>query len=212
MRKILLFCLMLTGMLSVSAQTEETFLSKVTFRPTIGLNISKEAGDGASSDALVSFKAGAIADYAYKEDWGFRSGLLLSGKGGKYGEDVNGGMVSWSMKATDSPWYLEIPLDVYYQYRLNDITFKGFTGFPLEIGLFGNYKIEDGGKGNGHVGDQKRSAFDDLSRFGIAWNIGVEAEWKKISLGIEFSRHLTNDAKEGTCHMQVFSINVGYTL
>lgn len=205
--------MMLAGTLSVSAQTEKSFQNKVTLRPTIGLNISTEANSSSTSDALVSFKVGAIADYAYKENWGFRSGLLFSGQGGKYGQKVGSGAVSWSYTATDNPWYLEIPLDAYYQYKLNDITFKGYTGFPIEIGLFGNYKIENGDYGVGTVGKQKRSAFDDLSRFALAWNIGAEANWHKFTLGIEYNRHLSNDAKNGgKCHLQTFSINIGYTL
>lgn len=204
---------MLVGILSASAQTEETFLSKVTLRPTIGLNIATEANGSSTSDALLTFKIGALADYAFKQDWGFRSGILFTGQGGKYGTKVGSGAVSWSYTATDTPWYLEIPLDAYYQYNVGDVNLKGFTGFPLEFGLFGDYKIKNGDYGTGTVGNQKRSAFEDLNRFALAWNIGLEATWHKVSLGIEYNRHLTNDAKNGgKCHLQVFSINVGYTL
>jgi len=205
---------MLTGTVFVSARAhaDSEFLSKVTIRPTVSLNISSSSVSGGnSSNSLVSFKIGAIADYAFKEDWGFRSGLLFSGQGGKWDQSVNGGSISWSLNATENPWYLEIPLDVYYSYEYKDVTFTGFTGFPISFGLFGNQKIEDGGRGNGTVGDTSRSAFDSLNRFALSYNIGVEATWRKFSLGLEYNRHLTNDAKTGgTSHIQVFSINLGY--
>lgn len=204
---------MLAATLSMSAQTEGNFLSKVTFRPTIGLNISSVSYSGGASDALVSFKAGALADYAFKKDWGFRSGLLLTGQGGKHGSDYGSGSVSWSYRVSENPWYLEIPLDVYYDFGIGDVTLGGFTGFPLEIGLFGNHTIKDGGYGTGHVSKETRSAFKDFSRFALAWNIGVEATWRKITLGLEYNRHLSNDGKGGNkCHLQTFSINLGYTL
>jgi len=204
---------MLTGTIFVSAQeraTDSDFLSKVTIRPTAGLNIASESSGGTTSDALVSFKAGAIADYAFREDWGFRAGLLITGQGGKYGADVND-WISFSVEATDNPWYLELPLDVYYNYRFKEITFTGFTGFPLSFGLFGNYK--QGGEGHSggvSVGGSKHSAFDDLNRFALSYNIGLEATWRRMTLGFEYSRHLTNDAKNGSGHLQVFSINLGY--
>lgn len=202
--------MMLVGMLSASAQTEDDFLSKVTVRPTLGLNICSEDAGGNASSSLVSFKVGAIADYAFKENWGFRSGILFSGQGGTFKSDVGSGWLSWSSKATDNPWYLEIPLDVYYSYQIKDITLTGFTGIPVSIGLFGNYKIEDGGSGTGTVGTTKQNAFDDLNRFALSYNIGIEATWRKMSFGFEYSRHLTNDGKNGSGHLQLFSINLGY--
>ena len=212
MRKLIFFAAMLTSSLFASAQGFSDFKSKVTVRPTLGLNIGNECSKGSTSDALVSFKIGAIADYEFRETWGFRSGLLLTGQGGKYNEKAGGNGIGWELNQTDNPWYLEIPLDVYYSYEINDeIKLSGYSGFPIEIGLFGDYKLSGEGNRPGiTIGSQKRSAFDDLSRFALCWNVGVEATWRKISLGLEYNRHLTNDGKNGTGHLQVFSINLGY--
>lgn len=203
---------MLVNLLTASAHASDGFLSRVTLRPTIGLNISSLVHPSYTSDALVSFKIGALADYAVKTSWGFRSGILFTGQGEKHGNNIGSGAVSWSYTATDNLWYLEIPLDAYCQYTAGEVTFKGFTGFPLEFGLFGNYKLKGGDYGTANIPTQKHSAFDDFSRFALAWNIGLEATWHKISLGIEYNRHLTNDVKSGKGHFQLFSINVGYTL
>lgn len=214
MRKLFFLCALFAGVICGFAQEvaeSDGFLSKVTVRPTIGLNLATECSDGITSNTLVSFKIGAIADYAFRKDWGFRSGLLLSGQGGKYSQDVNAGWIGWSLDATDNPWYLEIPLNVYYSYNIKEVTITGFTGFPLAFGLFGNYKIEDGGRGgNGTVGDTSKSSFDDLKRFALCYNIGVEATWRKFTFGFEYNRHLTSDSKLATAHLQVCSFNLGY--
>ncbi len=197
---------MLTSVFFSAAQGFSEFLSKVTVRPTIGLNIGNECSKGYTSDALVTFKIGAIADYEFRETWGFRSGLLITGQGGKFNENVSGSGIGWKLDKTDNPWYLEIPLDVYYSYEISDdIKLSGYSGFPIEIGLFGDYKLSGEGTTPGiSIGSQKRSAFDDLSRFALCWNIGVEATWRQMTLGLEYNRHLTNDAKHGTGHLQVF--------
>ncbi len=206
---------MLTGVFFASAQeraADSDFQSKVKVRLAFGMNISSVSiSGGNSSSSLIGAKGGAIADYAFKENWGFRSGLLLTSQGGKWDQSVDGGFVSWSLKATENPWYFEIPLNVYYSFYYKDITFTGFTGFPVSIGVFGNQKIEDGGGGNASVGDTSRSVFENMNRFALSYNIGVEATWKKFTLGLEYNRHLTNDYKNGgSGHIQVFSINLGY--
>jgi len=78
MRKILFLCLLFIGLLSTSAQTQESFPSKVTVRPTIGLNIGSESSGDTTSNSIVSFKGGAIADYAFTQNWDFRSVLLTT--------------------------------------------------------------------------------------------------------------------------------------
>ena len=225
MRKLLLFIGVILCSATVQAQSQtgldkeppgtekSDFLDKVTIRPTIGLNIGfASVKDGNSSDALASFKAGAIADYAVKEDWGFRTGLLLSGQGGKWSQSVGGGALGWSLNATENPWFLEIPINVYADlFRLKDIRFTAFAGFPLEFGLFGNNKIKDGGGGNASVADTSHDAFETYNRFALCLNFGIETEWRKFVLGLEYNRHLTNDSKAGgTQHLNLLSINLGY--
>lgn len=188
-------------------------MSKVTIRPTIGLNFSYiSVKDGDASDFNTSFKIGAIADYALKNDWGLRTGIIFTGQGGKWDQSVGGGWLGWSLTATENPWYLEIPLNVYADlFKAKDFNLTLFTGLPLEFGVFGNNKIKDGGKGNASVADTSHGAFESYNRFALCYNFGIEAEWKKFVIGFEYNRHLTNDAKTGgTSHLNVISINLGY--
>lgn len=127
------------------AESESGFsLSKVTIRPTIGVNIAYETFDGGETGILTSFKVGAIADYAIDHTWGLRTGLLLSGQGGESYHDIGTGtFLAHSLSTRDNPWYLEIPLNAYVDvFTWQNVSFKAFVGFPIEIGLFGKYKLQ----------------------------------------------------------------------
>lgn len=199
------------------AESESGFsLSKVTIRPTIGVNIAYETFDGGETGILTSFKVGAIADYAIDHTWGLRTGLLLSGQGGESYHDIGTGtFLAHSLSTRDNPWYLEIPLNAYVDvFTWQNVSFKAFVGFPIEIGLFGKYKLQGEKNPSGvTAGGYEHGCFDKdgLNRFAIAFNGGIEATWRKFTLGIEYNRHLTNDAQYGdSYHLQYYSVYLGY--
>lgn len=177
--------------------------SQVRWDAQFGVNFSNITQDD-DAKALPGFNLGIGMDYAFTDNWSFKSGLMFSSKGWKYKED--------GFKETYRPIYLEIPLMAAVKVPITEgVKFVVNAGPYVAVGLGGKYK-ENWNGGN----DVKYFDSDgyDMKRFdlGLQYGVGFElADRYLVNLTgqngfITPFRHTGDDKPRNMC----FTISLGY--
>ncbi|HRP58076.1 porin family protein [Agriterribacter sp.] len=158
----------------------------------------------------ILFNIGGYANYSLTEALSLQGGLSISGKGYKETwTDTWGGLSGFSeeVKASESLFYLEIPVNVVYHYK----NFYAGAGPYFGYGLLGIWKLKtpsDSDSGNAFDKDDEGHRRVD---FGAKLQAGYRVN-DKISVGLEYGLGLTklysgwNDSPRNG----VFSISLGY--
>lgn len=214
-----------------------------TFGVKAGLNLSKmmmKDDDNNYSDEFKSnlgFHFGPTVSFPITEAFSFETGLIISSKGFRFDEewteefefkngplgDLNQGSVSYKMKMTMNPIYLEIPLTGRFTADLGGIQLYGLAGPYVAIGVGGKYKYEmelsipglsEKESGSEKINWGSDEDEDDLKRLDMGLNIGGGIQIGQISAGLQYGLGLAN-VSPGTdggakAKNRVFSITLGY--
>lgn len=158
----------------------------------------------------ILFNIGGYANYSLTEAISLQGGLSISGKGYKETwTDTWGGLSGGSeeVKATESLFYLEIPVNAVYHYK----NFYVGAGPYLGYGLLGVWKWKSPSDSNsGNAFDKDDEGYRRID-FGAKFQAGYRVN-DKISVGLDYGLGLIkldpewNDSPRNS----VLSISLGY--
>ena len=187
--------------------------AQVKFGVKAGLNLSNmTAKDNTRTysnnyKTKTGFHFGVTAEFPISESFSFEPGMLYSSKGYMYKEtDYN---------VTASVNYLEIPMNAIYKIDLSGAKMLISAGPYLGFALSGKYKgTEKGYDFNESIKIGNNADNDDIKSLDYGLNIGVGAEIKQITIGLQYGLGLANIStytREGTkSSNKAIGISVGY--
>ena len=202
----------LLSLLLLLIVTTQTF-AQVKFGVKAGLNLSnmtqKDDTHTYSNNYKMKtgFHFGVTAEFPISESFSFEPGMLYSSKG--YTEKET------DYKVTAGVNYLEIPMNAIYKINLGGTMMLISAGPYLGFALSGKYK----GTERGHDFDESinignNEDTDDIKALDYGLNIGVGAEIKQITIGLQYGLGLANISSytgEGSrASNKVIGISVGY--
>lgn len=176
--------------LTMSAQEDSKWTVKA------GVGMSSVVGSDADTKSVVSYKVGVSYDLGLSENFSVIPGLEFANKGFK--SDVVDGNISMS--------YLQIPIHAAYKFPVSDnlkLTVK--AGPYVAYGLFGS-DIEWYGGGKTNVFDSDGG----FNRFDAGVNAGVSVDFDSFTVGVEYSRGLTQLDSDLKQYNQAFGLVFGY--
>lgn len=218
---------------SSTIKSEKT-KGKSKFGVKAGLNLSNMLIKNFPSDfdekSITSFHLGGVVAFNIAENFALETGMLLSGKGGKweYSETESGITITGIM--TVSPLYLEIPINALYKAELGSVKLLLFVGPYIGIGVGGKMKTEFTASGLpsgvtissllGYDPDESEDieyGTDDtslLKRTDFGLNIGAGLEIKNLQIRVQYGLGLSNLDPQGSSDTEtknkVVGISIGY--
>lgn len=190
MKKFFLMVAIAFSTLSINAQGDSKILVKA------GVGMSSVVGSEADTKAVVAYKIGATCDLSLSENFSFMPGLELVTKGFK--SDIVDGNISMS--------YLQIPFVAAYKFKLSDNMKLAVKAGPyVAYGIFGS-DIEwyDGSSINVFDSD------GGYNRYDAGAIVGASIEFSGYSIGLEYSRGLTNLDSNIEQFNQAYGLTLGY--
>lgn len=188
---IIAAALTLAGAFSANAQS---FLDNLSGEATIGVNISNYHNGDDSNPKGAGFRVGVIGQYSIPQVSGLyaNAGLLLSLEGSQYKNETTILGVTTKTKATNSPWFLNIPIHAGYQLGITDDIAAFVEAGPfVGIGLFGNSVVKttvsdkENNVSNPVFGDEYSM---NRFQFGLGIKLGVLAfQNYKVSFGWDWN-------------------------
>ncbi|KIC91192.1 outer membrane beta-barrel protein [Flavihumibacter sp. ZG627] len=197
------------------------------------ISVTKDGGIE-ESNALSSFHAGFMADLPVGEGaLSFQPGLLFSGKGAKWqsGSETDQNYI----KATTSPKYIEIPLNLVVNIPLVDKESKFFVGGGgyAAMGIAGKNKTE--GKFIGvafesedkiefsnddptTTGTEENGGLGMMKRFDLGLNGTAGFAFKNVMVSVNYGHGLTkinsggNNSSDDKNKNRVWSLSLGLSL
>lgn len=190
MKKVLLFAVVVLFAISANAQ--------VRFGVKAGLNSANQKysvdgamGLGVTTDPIIGFHLGVIADMATSEKFSFQPGLLFSQKGAKSGD----------VKTTVN--YIDVPLNLMLKFGSSDFKILAFAGPSLSYAISGKTdgeKIEFG------------SESGQMKRMDIGLGFGAGAQYNSFQGTIGYNMGFSNLSNEDGLKVKnrVLSFSVAY--
>jgi hypothetical protein len=217
MKKITIFLIIITICLTAFQSYSQTFRLKG------GVNRSdvlyeKESGKISNSTNMTTqgFHVGAIMENSFSEVLSLESGLLVSLKGFKIDEYLDGVVV----RNKTSLYYFDIPVALKAKFDLGKSS-KWYvaTGPVFDIGIAGNHVTVYDWHGDGQAVKEKikwGNSEGELNRIDIGITTGGGIEFGLWQVGVYYDFGLTNiasDAKpENTLKNRLWKVSVGYKL
>jgi len=189
---------------------------------TAGFTSSTWAGEDADlfgtedqKKALAGFHLGASIDIALNDNFSFQPGLLFTTKGVAF--DLSG-TSDTSNDASLSFYYLNVPLNIKYNYEINDdLSIFGLAGPYIGFGLTGTVTQDIGGPGGLIESTETNIKFnddDDFNRLDFGLGFGAGVGYQAFSLGLYYDLGLANlsSLDEISITQNVLRVSVGYTI
>lgn len=194
MKKIALITVLLTA--SIAA------FSQVTYNAKAGLGIAfmsaPDKPEGANIKSNVVWKIGAGIEKAFTPNFSLMPSLELAKKGMtldySYGEETG------SFK--DDFFYIQAPILGAYRYNLSEswnITAKAGPYFGYAISAKESY--------NGETQDIDD---DNLNKFDVGLDLGLELEHHRYCFGIEYEYGFTSLVDQGKIYNAAIYVTIGY--
>lgn len=217
---IVLATLLMLQVVDVKAQE-----SSLQFGVKAGLNLSNASIENSEADPKVKagYQVGVFVDYYFTNAILLQSGLTFTTKGSDiknlYAGHVVGGTGKDGDKFTYNQLYMQLPLYGGYRIGLSDdigLLFKAGPYFAYGVGGKTKWKLAKSVFGDGTTsrkwdtfGDDE---YDGLKKFDIGIGFGVNAEFKKMLVGIDCEFGLRDIASylEEKYKNQNVSFTVGY--
>jgi hypothetical protein len=189
---------------------------------TAGFTSSTWAGEDADlfgtedqKQALAGFHLGASIDIALNDNFSFQPGLLFTTKGVAF--DLSG-TSDTSNDASLSFYYLNVPLNIKYNYEINDdLSIFGLAGPYIGFGLTGTVTQDIGGPGGLIESTETNIKFnddDDFNRLDFGLGFGAGVGYQAFSLGVYYDLGLANlsSLDEISITQNILRVSVGYTI
>jgi hypothetical protein len=231
-KKAMIVCMALLSLTAITTYAQKSKSSAIIKGGVNFANISINSdGDVDHAKTLTSFQAGIIGDLYLAPILYLQPGILFTGKGTK-SQTGNEGDASW-YKATDNPYYIEIPVNLVLKTPGEHTRFFAGAGPYLGIGIAGNHKVEGSVFGADFESKSKikwsnddpttfdteeGAGFGVLRRFDYGLNgiAGVELSNMVISanygLGLAKVQSGTDSDDDRNNKHRVFSLTVGFKL
>jgi hypothetical protein len=163
----------------------------------------------------TGYQVGAFAEMPLNRYISLRPSLQLTQKGFKKVEGTPGTAFYWNRNFSTN--YLELPLDVVYNFHLNpDAKIQVGTGPVFGIGLFGKNKTiitSSDSAGQTHTEYwEGNDAFD--KRFDFGWDFLISLKCHRASISVNYNHGLYNLLTHGdhTAKNRSFALTLGYLL
>ncbi len=188
-------------------------------------------GDIDENRAIVSFHAGFSGDVRLTDILYLQPGILLTGKGSKTESgDPNGS--TW-FRATSTPLYIEVPVNLVFKTPGKDIRFFGGAGPYLAAGIAGKNKVNGKFLGTAFSSENKIEWSDDdpstlnyeegagygiMKRFDYGINLTAGIEFSKSTLSLNYGHGLaklqsgSNSSADDRNKHRVLSLSLGLRL
>lgn len=184
---------------------------RMTIGPRVGLDFSKQTnkGDGGDRSFRTGFLAGAEIDVNIVRSFSINMGVLYIQKGykDKYSDERG------SLKITDKPSFIEVPLLLSYRIELSDqAQFQLNAGTYFAFGMSGKHKVKSTFAGQQ---DYDFDSFDDLDgmkKSDVGLVFGAALTFSNIYLGVNYERSLKNvsNVPGEKYHNSTIAIQLGY--
>lgn len=210
----------LVFMVLILAMATETQAQKIGIKAGLNLsNMLMKDDDGTYSDEFKmnpGYHVGVIAEFG-TGNLLFQPGLLLSTKGFKLSEDIEG----YGFESKMNLMYLDIPLLLKTYYAIQTVRIFGEIGPYLGMGLSGKTKYESTIAGQttteeGDVNFGSDADNDDFKRLDYGFMIGAGLEIQALQISIMYAMGLANISAytdEGAAvNNRVVSISVAYII
>jgi hypothetical protein len=193
--------------------------SQITYGIKAGLTESYLQDKIGSSTQNYNFRSGyqvgAFAEVPLNRDISLRPSLQLTQKGFKKVEGTPGTAFYWNRNFSTN--YLELPLDVVYNFHLSQNgKIQIGTGPVFGVGLFGKNKTiitSSDSTGQTHTEYWNgNDAFD--KRFDFGWDLLISFKCHKTSISANYNQGLFNILTDGdhTAKNRSFALTLGYLL
>lgn len=188
--------------------------AQFSINPEAGLNIasmhSKMGNTSSTTKSILGYKVGAVADLTLYKGLYFEPGLFYSVKGGQ--TDPGVGLLGAKTKTTLN--YLEIPLNIGYNYAFGDAGSVFATAGPyLGFGLNGKSKVEVPGMGSTEHDVKFGDAIDQTKKLdvGLNFSVGYVSPWG-IYVRAQYGLGLSNlsNVKDMTTKNRTWGFSLGY--
>lgn len=179
MKKILF--LIAASLLSLSASAQSDFFStrkvsnEIHWGVRAGMNLSTMhfSGDYQEGGTKPGFHIGVVAEMPYMESLWFKAGLYYTMKGFKYTEDYQSTLGSYVLKEKVNPFYLQIPIQASYHYKIDD-------HFGLQVDLGPYFAVGTNGKWRYKYDATPKET--DATADNAGWDINTEKKCFKKGL------------------------------
>lgn len=217
MKKILLSIFAVAATFGAFAQDGSGFGAK------LGMNVSSlsfsEDFEGEDTGSLTGINVGVFYDMEISESFYIQPGLSYTTRGGKqeYSEEDYSETYKYKLG------YLQVPVLASYRFAIGDTSKLAINVGPtFGYAISGKCKWEDTDLGESEEGDynlfEEEEGYESpYKRFEVGLNIGVEYQFSKYFVGVNWEKGLTNvyeDKIEGfddyTAKNSAFTFNVGY--
>lgn len=190
-----------------------------------GLNMAtmlmKDNDDTYSDDFKLNpgFHVGATVDIPVAGIFSLETGALLSTRGFRINEKETYDGYTIEMKEAVNLYYLNVPLMAKLSFDVGSVKINGVLGPYVDVGLFGNAKMELKGGGETvkdevaiHWGSDE--AEDDFKRLDYGATVGAGVDIKGFLVGVSYSYGLANISaytEDGaTTNNRVLALSLGY--
>lgn len=176
---------------------------------------SKVGSSSQNYNFRTGYQIGAFAEMPLNRNISLRPSLQLTQKGFKKVEGTTGTAFYWNRNFSTN--YLELPLDVVYNFHLNhDAKIQVGTGPVFGIGLFGKNKtIITGSDSTGQPHTEYWEGTDAFDkRFDFGWDFLVSLKCHRASISVNYNHGLVNLLTDGdhTAKNRSFALTLGYLL
>ena len=158
---------------------------QVSLGPQIGINFSNFSGDIEHSKFRVRTQFGGLLNFDIGNILSIQPGLLITGKGATLdmGEDD---------KDAITVTYLEIPVDLTFNFATESGKFQIIAGPYLAFSLNANYKYlsdENNEKESLNIGTKDN---DDIKPADLGFNVGIGYRFKSFQVHAMYEGSFTN--------------------
>ncbi len=152
---------------SLSAQEDSRFAVRV------GVGASSVVGSDAYTSAKLFYKVGLLYDWAFSESFSLLPAVEIANKG------ANADGIEGSIDML----YIQVPIHVAYKFNLSNNLKLGINVGPyVAYGIAGSDLLWDDGS--------VTNVFDDYDRFDAGVGLGVNLDFNKFVVGVDYTRGL----------------------
>ena len=208
MKKLFVLACVMTMTMAASAQ--------ITWYAKLGGGLAFCAGMNDDVDTKAKFvgKIGVGIEAPLTANFSLMPSLEFAMKGTKWSMSEYYKGYHIDAEETLSPMYLQIPILGAYRLNLNDdwnMTLK--AGPYFAYGISGNCKAEASTSGYSYSEDEDMFSDLDAKRFDAGVDVGIDFEYHRFVVGLEFERGFISFAPDGAdinVYNQELYVTVGY--
>lgn len=186
----------------------------VDFGVTAGIGAATISNDDV--DATVAWNLGAKANFGLSSNLFAEASALFQHQGFKYTAKT----LLHNKEYKYNLYYLNFPVNIGYNFNVgNGFSIAPKAGFLLGFGLFGNESDLDCNPFSEREDNSKiqigswssDSALEDFSRFDFGFNAGVNLNYRKFQLGLQYTWGISSFSDDiDDANNRVFTANFAY--